>query len=64
MITLGIENLVNIEDLTVSDCKLQSIEGLENLTKIKSLILDMNQITEMKGLSTLVNLEVYIPIYI
>ena len=52
----GLEKLIHLETLKLTDCKISELKGLENLTHLKTLTLYGNQITEIKGLESLKNL--------
>lgn len=54
----GLENLITLEGLRISECHIFEIKGLNTLTNLKILTLYANYITEIKGLDNLTNLEV------
>ncbi len=57
----GLEKLIDLEKLDLSNNEIREIEGLENLTSLKVLNLDKNRINEIRGLESLTNLrELYL----
>ena len=59
----GLDNLTNLEKLTLKSNNISEIKGLENLTNLKWLFLQNNPINEIKGLENLTNLKnLYLPI--
>lgn len=53
----GLENLINLEALILSDNQITEIKGLETLTNLEKLLLCNNRITEIKGLENLTSLR-------
>ncbi|MFX1257565.1 MAG: leucine-rich repeat domain-containing protein [Promethearchaeota archaeon] len=53
----GLQNLVNLEKLSLKNKLISEIKGLEKLKNLKKLNLTNNKITEIKALQNLVNLE-------
>ena len=49
----GLDKLVNLKELSLSDNIIHNIEGLDKLTNLKTLILDNNLIAEIKELDNL-----------
>lgn len=52
----GLDKLVNLEQLNLTDNEIEEIGGLENLVNLKFLFLSKNNIKEIKGLENLENL--------
>jgi len=52
----GLENLIELQSLNLSNNQISEIKGLEKLVNLRTLKLEGNQISEIKGLGTLTNL--------
>jgi len=52
----GLDSLIKLHKLVLSNNKISEIKGLEKLTKLTTLYLYLNQITEIKGLEKLTKL--------
>ena len=53
----GLDNLINLQILNLSNNLISEIKGLDNLINLQILDLYNNQITEIKGLENLINLK-------
>ena len=54
----GLEELVHLRVLNVTQCNIKKIECLENLTSLKKLFLFNNEIKTMENIGHLTSLEV------
>ncbi|MFW9896237.1 MAG: leucine-rich repeat domain-containing protein [Candidatus Thorarchaeota archaeon] len=54
---IGLEKLVNLEEIDLSFNSINEIENLDNMFNLKKLDLSRNMIKEIKGLDSLLNLE-------
>ncbi|MFX0135353.1 MAG: leucine-rich repeat domain-containing protein, partial [Candidatus Hodarchaeota archaeon] len=53
----GLENLKNLQRLSLQGNQITEIRGLENLTNLQELLLRGNQIKDIEGLVNLINLQ-------
>ena len=54
----GLENLVNLNELSLYKNQISKIEGLETLVQLKALYIFANQISKIERLETLIQLEI------
>ena len=54
----GLENLINLRELDLSNNDIEKIDGLSTLKRLRSLNLSFNKITKIEGLSGLKSLEI------